>query len=220
MELVPIVVFDTSAINRLSKEQNWKGLIAALHHAFYTRVLATSFEEVAATVRSEERRELLVSVSRALLPGGDCILPFNWLLELHIEEFEKNRAFYDWKNAPVCPPSLAHALLHERGFFSKELAAEQLAHARQLQVQFEMPFDRIRPEFEKIFRRHRKRVDSFAEFRDVMFAPGGAYWAIGSELYRHVAGSAPDEEKIRQFVAACPPFHALLIAYGRFFRQH
>lgn len=215
MDLVPIVVFDTSAINRLSKEQNWKGLVAALHHGFYTRVLATNFEEVGATGRSEERRELLVSVSKALLPGGDCILPFNWLLERHVEEFEKNQTSYDWRNVPVCPPSLADTLLQEREFFSKELAVEQLAFAQQLQVQFEMPFDRIRPEFDEIFRRHGRRIDSFAEFRDAMFAPGGAYWAIGSELYRHVAGSAPDEEKVRQFVAACPPFHALLIAYAR-----
>ena len=90
MDVAPVVIFDTSAINHLSKEQHYKGLVAALRHGFYTRVLATNFEEVAATVRSEERRALLVSVSRSLLAGGDCILPFNWLLEGHIEEFEKN----------------------------------------------------------------------------------------------------------------------------------
>jgi hypothetical protein len=54
-------------------------------------VLAINGEEFAATVGSEERRELLVSVSRALLPGGDCVLPFNGLLERHVEGFEKNQ---------------------------------------------------------------------------------------------------------------------------------
>jgi hypothetical protein len=83
MDGIPVVIFDTSAINHLSKEQYYKGLVAALRHGFYTRVLATNFEEVAATVRSEERRALLLSVSRSLLAGGDCILPFNWLLEQH-----------------------------------------------------------------------------------------------------------------------------------------
>jgi hypothetical protein len=73
MNIVPVVIFDTSAINRLSKEQNWNGLVVVLCHGFYTRVLATNFEEIAATVRSDERRDLLLSVSRSLLPGGDCI---------------------------------------------------------------------------------------------------------------------------------------------------
>src|SRR4051794_28731433 len=119
MDHVPVLVFDTSAINRLSKEQHWRGLVAALHHGFYTRVLATNFEEVAATVRSDERRELLVSVSRSLLGGGDCILPFNWLLEQHIQEFEKNLD-YEWQSVPVCPISLAETLLGDREFFSNE----------------------------------------------------------------------------------------------------
>ena len=75
MDLVPIVVFDTSAVNRLSKEQNWKGLVTVLRHGFYTRVLATNFEEVAATVRSDERRELLLAVSKALLPAASASCP-------------------------------------------------------------------------------------------------------------------------------------------------
>jgi hypothetical protein len=213
MNVVPVVIFDTSAINHLSKEQNWNGLVVAILHGFYTRVLATNFEEVAATVRSEERRDLLLSVSRSLLPGGDCILPFNWLLERHIEEFEKNPA-YDWQKVAVCPPSLADTLLRDRNFFSNELAAQQLSHARQLQDQFEAPFDNIRPEFDEIFRRHDRRID-FSEFLGIMFGPSGAYWAIGAELYRHVAGDPPDEEKVQRFATACPPFHALLIAYAR-----
>jgi hypothetical protein len=189
-ERVPVVIFDTSAINHLSKEQHWKGLVAALGHGFYARVLATNFEEVAATVRSEERRNLLLSVSRAMLARGDCILPFNWLLEQHVEEFEKNPA-YDWQLVPVCPPSLVLVFLHDRKFFSDELAAQQLLHARQLQDDFEVPFDRIRPEFEEIFHRHDRRIDSFTEFLGVMFGTGGAYWAIAAELYRHVAGNSP-----------------------------
>jgi hypothetical protein len=214
MNAVPVVIFDTSAINHLSKEQHWSGLVAALGHGFYMRVLATNFEEVAATVRSEERRNLLLSVSRSLLTGGDCILPFNWLLERHVEEFDKNPA-YDWQLVPVCPLPLARALLDDRRLFSDELAAQQLLHARQLQDDFEAPFERIRPEFEEIFRRHGRRIDSFTEFLGVMFRPGGSYWAIAAELYRHVAGNSLDEEKVRRFTAACPPFHAVLVAYAR-----
>jgi hypothetical protein len=177
-------------------------------------VLATNFEELAATVRSEERRALLVAVSRSLLAGGDCILPFNWLLEGHIEEFEKN-SDYDWQKVAVCPPSLAEAVLHDENFFSSELAIQQLSVARQLQDQFEAPFDRIRPEFDEIFRRLGRRIDSFAEFLEIMFGPGGATGRSGAELYRHGAGNAPDEEKVRRFVAACPPFHSVLVAYAR-----
>ncbi len=214
MDGIPVVIFDTSAINHLSKEQYYKGLVAALRHGFYTRVLATNFEEVAATVRSEERRALLLSVSRSLLAGGDCILPFNWLLEQHIQAFESNPA-YDWQHVPVCPPDLAETLLRDKSFFSRKLAVEQLEHAQKMQDDFEAPFKRIRPEFEEIFRRHGRRIDSFSEFLGVMFGPGGSYWAIGAELYRHVAGNSPEEQKVRQFVAACPPFHSLLVAYAR-----
>jgi hypothetical protein len=214
MNGIPVVIFDTSAINHLSKEGHCSGLVAALRHGFYTRVLATNFEEVAATVRSEERRALLISVVRSLFAGGDCILPFNWLLEGHIEEFEKNPD-YDWQKVAVCPPSLAEAVLHDENFFSDELANQQFSVARQLQDQFEAPFDRLRPEFEEIFHMYGRRIDSFAEFLGVMFGPGGSYWAIGAELYRHVAGNCPDEEKVRRFVAACPPLHSLLVAYAR-----
>jgi len=124
MDMVPVLILDTSAINHFSKEKHWKGLAAALRHGFYTRVLATNFEEVAATVRSQERRDLLVSVTRSLVAGGDCILPFNffnWLLERHIEEFEKNLQ-YDWQDVAVCPPSLAEALLGDENSFSDDLA--------------------------------------------------------------------------------------------------
>jgi hypothetical protein len=56
-----------------------------------------------------------------------------------------------------------------QGVLSNELAAQQLSHARQLQDQFEAPFDRIRPEFDEIFRQHGRRIDSFAQFRGAMF---------------------------------------------------
>jgi len=214
MDRIPVIIFDTSAINYLSKEQHCKGLVAALRHGFFTRVLATNFEEIAATVRSEERRDLLVSVSGSLLTGGDCILPFNWLLEQHIQAFESNPS-YDWQQVSVCPPDLAETLLRDKSFFCRELAVEQLSHAQKMQDDFEAPFERIRPEFEEIFRSHGRRIVSFAEFLEVMFSQGGSYWAIGAELYRHAAGNSPEEEKIRRFVAACPPFHSLLVAYAR-----
>jgi hypothetical protein len=63
------------------------------------------------------------------------------LLEQHIQEFEKNLD-YKWQSVPVCPISLAEKLFGDREFFSNELAAQQLSHARQLQDQFEAPFDR------------------------------------------------------------------------------
>ena len=57
MSVVPVVIFDMSAINRLSKVQNWNGLVVAILHGLHSRVLATNLE-VSATVRSEERRDL------------------------------------------------------------------------------------------------------------------------------------------------------------------
>ncbi|MGA7244587.1 MAG: hypothetical protein WBX19_15475, partial [Terracidiphilus sp.] len=213
MDRIPVIIFDTSAINYLSKEQHCKGLVAALRHGFYTRVLATNFEEIAATVRSEERRALLVSVPRSLLTGGDCILPFNWLLDQHIQAFESNPS-YNWQQVPVCPPDLAETLLRDKSFFCRELAVEQLSHAQKMQGDFEAPFERIRPEFEEMFRSHGRRIVSFAELLQVMFSLGGSYWAIGAELYRHAAGNSPEEEKIRRF-AACTPFHSLLVANAR-----
>jgi hypothetical protein len=210
---IPVIIFDTSGINHLSKEAQWRGLVSGLRYGFYTRVMAATFEEVAATTRSVERRELLLSVSRSLLAGGDCIFPFNWLLETHIKAFESNE--YDWQQVPVCPPFLTETLIRDEAFFTDELAAEQLAHARELKDNFEVPFERMRPEFEEIFHRNGRRIQGFAEFRGVMFGAGGAYWRIGAELYRYAAGSCPDEEKIRRFAKACPPFYSLLIAYAR-----
>lgn len=41
---------------------------------------------------------------------------------------------------------------------------------------------------------------------------GGAFWAIGADLYERATGKKADEATIRKFVDACPPFNALLLA--------
>jgi Tol biopolymer transport system component len=51
----PIIIFDTSGINNLADEKDFKALAAGLRTAYHTRLTGSNIEEIAATTKPEDR---------------------------------------------------------------------------------------------------------------------------------------------------------------------
>jgi hypothetical protein len=112
-------------------------------------------------------------------------------------------------------PSGLHDFIVRQEEINDKLADEQLIQARELQEQFEVPFKNIRRDLGEQLKGEQYPVKSLKAFWDLMFQEGGAFWRIGGELMKGAFPGIPDEAVVREFVQACPPFRALLLAYSR-----
>jgi hypothetical protein len=208
----PIAIFDTSAINRFAEPNRAATnhpLIAGLKAGFWLRITATNVDEVIAT-ETGAIRERLLNVCQELAGAGEVIQPFHVIIERHISEFEKRGSAYDWGRVDIRAPE------YERGFnyIDDELSKAQREHAAEVAVQFEQIYVDARPAFDELFHRSPgQRPSSAADLVKALQVPGGSFWAMAIKLYAAKAKSAPDEDTIRRFVDACPPFRALLMAY-------
>lgn len=213
----PIAIFDTTAINRFAEPQRAatnRPLIAGLKAGFRLRITATNVDEVIAT-KTGATRERLLKVCQELAGAGEIIQPFHVIIERHITEFEKRGAAYEWRRVGIRAPE------YERGFsyINDELSKDQREHAAEVAPQFEQIYEHARPAFEELFQRSpEQRPASAADLVKALQVPGGAFWAMAIKLYTAKAKNLPDEDTIRRFVDACPPFRALLMA--SFVAQH
>lgn len=208
----PVIIFDTSGVNWLLAEKDLPAILLGLRCGFFVRVMANTFSEIAAT-RSGDQRAPLVSLAKELCSMGQCVLPFNWLLEAHIKTFDSN-ARYDWRRVPI---STAHLqdLVARGEFFTDELAIAERECLVQLQSDFEKPFRGLRPEYKRIFDSVGRRFRNFSEFRALIFGENGAYRKLAEELYGQEVSTQPIAEQVYNLVSTCPPFHALLLAHAR-----
>lgn len=205
-----IVIFDTSAINALADERS-ASLEASLKAAFFFRQTETTVAEIAATQRLERRIELL-NLCRRLLPAGECICPYHWIVQQMTLTHKLNPADFDWKAVDIVFPALNRELIQDE-IFDDELAKVQQPHAAQQNREFVSTFGSARDSLAEIFEQLPSEQPS--DLRDLIMRlqqPGGAYWSFGKTLYDRVEEHNLSEAPIREFTAACPPFRALLLA--------
>jgi hypothetical protein len=126
----PILVFDTSAINQLTSEKEFPALAAGLTTAYSTRLTGSNISELAATQTSEKRERLLDTCQR-LLAAGDCIDPFNWIVEKQIKTFDLNPMSYDWRKINVRNCAIDEQIVR-RTLFDDELARLEKASATRM----------------------------------------------------------------------------------------
>ena len=74
----PILIFDTSGVNRLVDDPDSGALIAGLRSGFHVRLTFTSVSEIVATTNGDRRGKLL-RVCRQL--AGDCIDPQHRIIQ-------------------------------------------------------------------------------------------------------------------------------------------
>jgi hypothetical protein len=207
----PILVFDTSVINQLAAEKDFPALAAGLTTAYSIRLTGSNVSEVVATTQSAKRQRLLDTCQR-FLASGDCVDPFNWIVEKHIKAFDQNPKQYDWKKVNVGNRKIEDQIIR-RTFFDDELARQEKDSATEAKVSFENIFCSMRPGFDEIFQTQQERPTLFADFVKILQNPGGAFWTgYAHKFYARNAKDAPDEGKVREFAERCPPFLMMILA--------
>jgi hypothetical protein len=209
----PVIILDTSVINRLAEDKNADPIISGLKSVYAVRLTATNLDEICATPNGNGRAHLL-DVCKGLRTGEDTqvLQPFGEIVKALIAEFERNPA-YDWRAVRVSLPEYER-MLAMGDLISDELSRTQRVFAERQGAQFEEMFSTARPHFEDLFRSGTEmRPSSPADLVSRLRVRGGAFWSFGMELYRREGEPRPVEDKVRKFVDSCPPFHALLLAF-------
>jgi hypothetical protein len=80
MAIKPVIIFDTSALNKLADDADSVGLMAHLASESTVRLTGTSVDEIGASPTPDRRRKLF-SLCKRLLSAGCCILPHHLLCE-------------------------------------------------------------------------------------------------------------------------------------------
>lgn len=207
----PIIIFDTSGINNLAAEKDLKALAAGLRAAYHIRLTGSNIEEIAATTKPEDREKLL-NACQLLLSSGDCIDPFNWVIEKHVAAFDRYSKEYIWWRINVVNPEIAKEIV-ERTFFDDELAGQSRQMANESKQSFESIFCSMRAGFDEIFAKGTERPSTFAEFVSRLQKPGGAFWiGYAHMFYARNASAEPEESTLRDFANRCPPFLMMVMA--------
>jgi hypothetical protein len=151
----PILALDTSSINKLTADPEFTVLVAGLKTGYHIRLNGSNIAEIAATQNAEKRERLLDTCQRLLIQG-DCIDPFNWIVEKHTKRFDANPTDYDWKRVNVTNRVFEKEVT-DRGSLNDEMARQEKTSAEESKKQFEELFCSMRPGFDKIFAKGTKR---------------------------------------------------------------
>jgi hypothetical protein len=208
MDNRPIVIFDTSGINRLLDDPDFPAFADDLISGLHVRFTFTSLSEVVAT-KSGERRNQLLAVCRQLIVSGDCIKPHHDIVRLTVAHFEASPLF-DWTDVYVRFP-LVEREIAKLEHFDDELSRQEREETRALQKKFDDLYDVAKLGFDKHFASSTTPPGSLSEFVSRL-QTDGIFWSQASKLYERVAGKSADENTIRRFVAQCDPFRSLMLA--------
>jgi len=209
--LKPTLGFDTSVFNRLADAPDKDALVAAVVTRYRVCIAGLNVEEFAATLDGARRNQVF-SICARLLSSGFCLKPVPVILTLMARSFDSRRDF-DWRRVNVQSPEYAREVAL-RKISNDEMAGKQKEHARATQREFAAVFNDARPVFERLFLSGTtNRPADFAELVRRLRVEGGAFWNLAVGLYARAIGNTPDEKTVRQFVTACPPFNALVLAF-------
>lgn len=202
------LIFDTSAINKLAADVDCDAIIKALSLLYRVGITETAISEIIATA-DEIHRKALLDVVKRLLANGNCIMPFNWIIEEQAKAYQHDTIGYDWKRLNV---RVAAA--------EEEVARQEFLHSMSEQTRREMKewdkqylniFRDAKPAFQTLFASGQTRP-SVREVTDKLMAEGGAHLEIGAGLFERAAGTRPTQTQMQDFIERCPPFRALLVA--------
>lgn len=208
-----IVIFDTSVINQFAlgkDQQSAAAVMAGVKCGYRIRLTATNVDEFIAT-HDKGKRERLRNVCAGLLPTGDCIWPYDWIIKRLVLEFEKCGPF-DWRGVGVRAAEYEQVIRGQRDFEEK-LVLQQRTEARDNESKFRNLATRLRPEAERLFEAGKdRRPVSFSDLYSRFQKEGGVFEHIGVRLYASLAKGSSDVKTMQRFLELCPPFHSLVLA--------
>lgn len=204
MPLRPSVIFDTSGWNQLLKGSQSSSMICGLKSNFFVRVSATSISELAATPKKELRKSLLSLCGRV---GQDFLYPPHWITNLLIDSFEQKRSSFDWWNVPVEWPELQEKMANLE-FFDEELARAQCTDLQGKEREFRDLYSLGRMPIAQAFMENGEGRPS--GFREYLGMIPGELLKKGQSFYGAAVGRQTSERLVKEFMAVCPPFRALV----------
>lgn len=225
------IIFDTSGINRLAKDSDSEPLIAALGCGYNVGLTAMSVDELLAP-RNVEYRKRFVHCCLQISQEVVCLMQAGLLIQTMIANYSRNPDAFNWTLVNVRLKFYEDALIHgEEIFTDEELSAEQRKFAEERSATFEDWFTKLRPKLQKIYEDAGEKPHAYTEVLRLSQDEGGIIWGFAKELYRgaqewNIAPDgpvpnrneseripAPDDEIVKRFVNACPPFRAVVIAF-------
>lgn len=212
MNSKPSLAFDTSALNRLVRDDDSEVIIAAILSSYEVLLPEMSIGELYATPDPEHRKKLF-RVCRRLLGVGQCILPAHWILDALVQHHNADGSGFDWRRVPVRAPKIEQAVHDDDVLNDELLVIQQKSAVRKLQNNFEDMFERPRRRLEAAFDKGiERRPTNFRDYLRLMQTGGGQFWQFAQGLYDAAVNTMPDEDTIRGFIDICPPFRAVLYA--------
>ena len=202
------LIFDTSAVNKLAAEVNCGAIIHALGLLYRILMTETAISEIAAT-RDETRRKALLDVVKRLLAHGDCIMPFNGIIEEQAKAYQRDSAGYDWKRLDLRLPALGEEVARQE--FIHDMSEQIRTEMRERETQFVDIFRDAKREFPSRFDSGQPRP-SIREVTEEMMGEGGAHRKTGAGIFERATGTRITTDQVGNFIERCPPFRALLVA--------
>lgn len=202
------LIFDTSAINALAADPDSDAIVRGLGLSYHVGITETVLEEVIADPDEAERRSLLKLLDRLLHPGN-CVMPFQWIIEHQAKAYEQDKNGYEWRKLNV------RFFEGEQEIFRQEiiheLSDESRASNKRWDKDFRAIFSTAKPAFQKLFEGGDERP-SLQAVTEHLMSGGGAYLTIGAGLMERATKTRPPESEVKDFIERCPPFKALLVA--------
>ncbi len=202
------LIFDTSGINKLATDLDLDAVIKALGLLYRIGITETAISEIIATTDEIERKALLDVVKR-LLAHGNCVMPFNWIIEEQAKAYQRDSVGYDWKGLNVRVAAAEREVARQE--FMHELSEQTRREMKEWNKQYLAIFRNAKPAFQSLFAPAKTRP-SVREVTEKLMGEGGAHLEIGAGLFERAAGTHPTMQQMKDFIERCPPFRALLVA--------
>lgn len=202
------LIFDTSALNKLAADVDWAAIIKAWELLYHIGITETAISEIIAT-EDETHRKALLDVVKRLLAHGNCIMPFNWIIEEQTKAYQSDSAGYDWKRLNVRVTAAEHEVARQE--FMHDMSEQTRREMKEWDKQYLNIFRNAKPAFQSLFVSSKTRP-SVREVTEKLMGEGGAHLEIGAGLFERATGTRPTQPQMKEFIERCPPFRALLVA--------
>lgn len=209
----PILVFDTSALNRLADDPESGSLVSQIGSRLHVRLGFTLLSEIAATPDEDRRHSLLGLCSRLMAAegGGDCLGPVDKIMQQHVRAFE-GRSPYNWCSVDVRLPEEMERYVRSGASLDDATFQRVLQENKSAEKKFSQNFDSAQAEFDAWKQRGAEWPTSAAEFVRLFEQNGPAFWKVAASLYGADGGGGADQDQVRRVYESCTPFRAMLAA--------
>lgn len=202
------IIFDTSAINKLSADADCGALCRGLQAGYYVRVTQSNLDEISSTLDSIRRNQLL-DLLRTMITEGECIFQFNRIVSSAIKAFLEHADSFDWERLKVRRPQ-AEAEIVRREFINDDLATKQVEQRTVLKKQFENAFRQMEPSFSPLFQGPSGVRPTLHEFLEQCREGVLCTYA---EILFSLEVASPVRQTVMRFYDLCPPFRAAVVAF-------